>query len=124
MKYIKSFIALSILITAFNSCEKESDNRIKFYNSEYRKGLWITADKSDTLEFIDNLSMVRKGAYYSRQEYSYRVEENNLVITLNYQNEELITHHPILKTGEASVRLGNMYLTSGLGDNSEIFYKD
>jgi hypothetical protein len=123
MKDIKRLIVISILIILFASCD-DNDNGLNFYNSEYRKGLWITADKSDTLEVIDNLTLIRKGAYYSREEYLYRIEDENLVIILNDQNEEIKTQHPILKTDENSVRLGNMFITNGLGDNSETFYKD
>jgi hypothetical protein len=123
MKDIKRSIVLSILIILFASCD-DNDNGINFYDSEYRKGLWITADKSDTLEFIDNLTLIRKGTYYSREEYAYRIEDKNLVIILNGQTAEITTQHPILITDENSVRLGNMHITNGVGDNSETFYKD
>jgi hypothetical protein len=94
MKDNKRSIVLSILIILFTSCD-DNDNGINFYNSEHRKGLWKTADKSDTLEFIDNFSLIRKGTYYSREEYAYRIEDKNLVIILNDQTEEITTQHPI-----------------------------
>ena len=124
MKAIRIFIILSSLVIISTSCDKDNDMEINFYNAEYRKGLWITEDKSDTLEFIDNFNLIRKGTYYSRHEYSYLIEDNTLVIMLNYQNEEIRTRHPILKVDKSSVQLGNMYITTGVGDNSAVFYKD
>src|SRR5690606_33949494 len=123
MKAIGTLI-LSTLIILFISCEKDNDEEINFYNAEYRKGLWITEDKSDTLEFIDNFNLIRKGTYYSREEYFYLIEGNTLVIMLNNQNEEIRTRHPILKVDKTSVQLGNMYAITGVGDNSAVFYKD
>jgi|SRR5690606_14577306 len=126
MKAIGTLI-LSTLIILFISCEKDNDEEINFYNAEYRKGLWITEDKSDTLEFIDNFHLIRKGTYYSREQYSYLIEHNTLVIILNYQNEEIRTQHPILKVDKSNVQLANMYPITGageVGDNSVVYYKD
>src|SRR5690606_15867042 len=121
MKYIGTFMIISSLIILFTSCDKDIDKEFGFYNAEYRKGLWIIEDKSDTLESIDNFNLIRKGTNYSREEYSYLIEQNTLVITLNYQNEEIRTQHPILKVDKSNVQLANMYPITGageIGDNS------
>jgi hypothetical protein len=35
-----------------------------FYESHYRIGLWISPDKGDTLDFVDNTNLIRKRDIY------------------------------------------------------------
>lgn len=127
MKYMKEknlVIVLVGLIFLITSCDADNDKGINFYNAEYRKGLWINATKSDTLEFVDNFNLIRKGTFFPREEFSYRIEDNILVIILMYQNEELKSQHPIMIVDEGAVKLGNMHISPGFRDNSATFYKD
>lgn len=123
MKNFKRFIVISTVMMLLLSCG-DNDNEINFYNSEFRKGLWINEDKSDTLEFIDDLTLIRKGTLYSQEKYSYLIIDAELEITLSHQNEEFKSQHPILEADNNRVRLGNMYITNGFTENSVIYYKD
>src|SRR5690554_2973688 len=103
------------------SCSKDGDKDPNFYHLPYRTGLWISPNKKDTLEFVSSSSLVRKGYYYSREEYRYSIEDNVLFITALYS--DLSTQHPILKVEGNTVVLDNMYVTTGLGENSGTFIK-
>lgn len=99
-----------------------SNENSNFRNLEYRIGLWIDASRQDTLEFVNSTELIRKGKAYTYQEYLYRIEENTLIISLpNYEN--IKTYHSILRTEKDTVVLGNMYITTGFGDNSGTFIK-
>lgn len=123
MKNIAITILLSLIII-FSSCDKEEvSNGVNFYNTEYRKGLWVRADKTDTLQFVDETNLIRYGNYYSYEEYFYRIENNILYIKLPaYPEPE--TQHPIITVDGNRLTLGNMYITTGFMDNSGTFYKE
>jgi len=103
------------------SCEKVNDETLNFYNTEDRIGRWISPDNRDTLEFIDNSNLIRKGSYYVHEEYLYRIDGKTLFIRLPGSTDE--TQHQILTVEENIVVLGNMYITIGFGDNPGTFIK-
>lgn len=122
MKKVITILAFSILIISLISCEKAKDQSVGFYNAEYRKGLWISPDRRDTLEFVDGSNLIRKGYYYTNEKYLYRIDEENLFVRLPNSSDE--TQHPILKIESNSVVIGNMYFTTGFNDNSGMFVKE
>jgi len=122
MKKAITILAFSILIDSLISCDKAKDQSVDFYNAEYRKGLWISPDRRDTLEFVDDSNLIRKGYFYTNEKYLYRIGGENLYIRLPDALDE--TQHPIFKIESNSVVLGNMYLTMGFADNTGTFYKE
>ncbi len=122
MKNFNTILLVTVLIISLASCDKENSDHVNFYDSEYREGLWISPDKRDTLEFIDNSNLIRKGEFYVYEEYLYRIEKDTLFIKL--PNTTYETQHLIMTTDKNSVVLGNMYLTIGFADNSGMFLKD
>lgn len=104
-----------------SSCKKTDDENIDFYKTEYRIGLWITSDKRDTLEFINETDLIRKGDFYKYEKYLYRIEGKTLLVRLPHSSDE--TQHPILTPDGHCVVLGNMYITTGFTDNSGTFFK-
>jgi hypothetical protein len=125
MKNLTTFLSFLSLIILLTSCEKDYDDNLNFFDSEYRIGLWIASvgpDKKDTLEFVDNFNLIRKGDFYVHEEYLYRIERDTLFIKLPGVTYE--TQHLIMAADENSVVLGNMYLTTGFADNSGMFFKD
>ena len=87
-----------------------------FYDVDYRIGLWVNPDGQDTLVFVDSSELIRKGIPYKYEEYLYRIENNTLIINGS-------TCHSILKAEKDTVVIGNMYITTGFGDNSGTFIK-
>jgi len=65
--------------------------------------------------------LIRKGKPYSYEEYLYRIEGEILFVRLLESSNE--TQHSILTDGKNTVVLGNMYITTGFGDNSGTFIK-
>ena len=125
MKDIPAFLILLNLVFSLNSCEKDDDGNVNFYDAEYRTGLWINAigpDRKDTLHFVDNLNLIRSGNFYVHEEYLYRVDGKNLFIRLPGTTSE--TQHPIMVVDKKTVVLGNMYITIGFGDGSGTFLKE
>ena len=110
-------------ITTFSGCNKENGNtrNTNFHKLEDRIGLWINADRKDTLEFVNSSKLIRKGNPYTYEEYLYRIEDNTLIISL--PDSEIETYHSILKVEKSTVVLGNMYITIGFNDNSGTFVK-
>ncbi len=115
---IKCLILLSFTFY-ISSCEKGDD--IDFFNTEFRIGLWINSDRGDTLQFIDNSNLVRKGIPSTYQEYLYRIEGEYLCIKLASNSQE--TKHAIQTVNQNTVVLGNMYIGIGFDDNSGTFSK-
>jgi len=122
MKKTLTILTFLSLISCLVSCEKEDDKKNDFYESHYRIGLWISPDKRDTLDFVDNTNLIRKGDIYKYVEYLYRIEGGNLFIRLPNPSSE--TQHQILKVDNNSVVLGNMYASIGFTDNSGTFIKE
>ena len=122
MKNFNTILLVTVLIISLASCDKENEDHVNFYDSEYRVGLWLSPDKRDTLEFIDNSNLIRKGEFYVYEEYLYRIEKDTVFIKL--PNTTYETQHLIMTTDRNSVVLGNMYLTIGFADNSGMFLKD
>ena len=48
-----------------------------FYKTENRIGLWISYDKRDTLEFVNDSDLIRKRIFYVYERYLYRIEGKN-----------------------------------------------
>lgn len=121
MRNFKRILIVLSCISFLVSCEKENYKNPDFYNPEYRLRLWVTPDKKDTLNFVNSSSMIRNGLYYEHEEYSYIIENNNLLIS--HPETESQTQHPVLEVKKEKVVLGNMYITTGFSDNSGIFIK-
>jgi len=119
-KFIKLLIP-SILLLNLLSCEKDDNNNVDFYNLSDRIGIWVNSERGDTLEFIDNSKLIRKGDAYSNEEYTYHINGETLFIGSDDSTVE--TQHPIIKIEEKSVTLGNMYISIGSTDNSGTFTK-
>lgn len=122
MKNAINLLLFSSLIIYLISCKKDKEENIDFYRTEYRIGLWISADKRDTLEFMDDSNLIRKGYYYGHEQYVYKIEGKNLIIQVPDLSYE--TQHPIVEVKGNRVVLGNMYPTTGFNDNSGTFFKE
>lgn len=125
MKNIPAILILVSLVISLNSCEKEVQENVNFYDAAYRTGLWINAVgsiKKDTLHFVDHLNLIRKGDFYVHEEYLYRIDGENLFIRAPGTTYE--TQHPIVLVDKQTVVLGNMYSTTGFADNSGTFLKE
>ena len=121
MKSINKILIISLLTLNLISCDKNSEVDIDFYDSNQRIGVWINSEREDTLDFIDNSNLIRKGKPYSYEEYLYRIDGEMLFVRLPGSSNE--TQHSILTAGKDTVVLGNMYITTGFGDNSGTFIK-
>ena len=121
MKNIKSILVILSCAAFLISCEKEENGNPDFYNTDYRIGLWVSPDKKDTLKFINSSKVIRKGFYYEHEEYSYKIENN--ILFLSIPGIESQTQHPILEVGKEKVVLENMYISIGFSDNSGTFIK-
>lgn len=114
------FICLAISLI---SCKKDYAKNVDFYETEYRIGLWVNtvgSVKKDTLHFINDSNLIRKGDFWVYEEYLYRIEGEKLFIRLPGTTTE--TQHPVSVVDKKIVVLGNMYFTTG-GDNSGTFRK-
>ncbi|MFA7650665.1 MAG: hypothetical protein WCY06_10095 [Flavobacteriaceae bacterium] len=123
MKNIKSILVILSCATFLVSCEKEENENPDFYNTDYRIGLWVSPDKKDTLKFVNSSKVIRKGFYYEHEEYSYKIENNILFLSIPGTESESQTQHPILEVKKDKVVLDNMYITTGFLDNSGTFIK-
>ena len=88
-------------------------------------GLWITyvgSDKKDTLQFVNDSILIRKGDFYVHEEYLYRIDNQTLFVKLS--DDFFETQHAISTIKKNGVILENMYITTGVTDNSGIFLKD
>jgi hypothetical protein len=122
MKNLATILFFTVIIITLLSCDKDNEESNNFYDTEYRIGLWITNDKRDTLEFVNESKLVRKGDFYSHEEYTYKIVNKTLFVKLpNTSNE---TQHVISLIEKNIVTLGNMYLTTGFADNSGTFIKE
>ena len=121
MKKSLTILTLLSLTVCMISCDKENEEKKDFYDSNYRIGMWINSERGDTLEFKENLNLIRKGKPYSYEEYLYRIDGETLFIRLPESSNE--TQHAILTKEEDIVVLGNMYITTGFADNSGTFTK-
>lgn len=95
-----------------------------FYDTKYRIGLWINSVgpvKNDTLHFVNDSSLIRKGDFWVHEEYIYRIEGEKLFIRLPGTTND--AQHPITVIDKKTVVLGNMYFTTGIGNNSGAFLK-
>lgn len=125
MKNLTTVILVIISTLLLSSCNKEKEEEINFYNNEYRMGLWINSvgsDKKDTLQFVNDSILIRKGDFYTHEEYLYRIENQTLFVKLPDASYE--TQHAISTIDKNGVILGNMYMTIGFADNSGTFFKD
>lgn len=109
------------LFTCMVSCDNDEDIN-NFYETDYRIGLWINPDRKDTLDFIDNTNLIRKGDVYKYEEYLYRIEGEFLFIKL--PSSPIETQHSIKSAKNNKVVLGNMYPQIGFNDASGTFIKE
>lgn len=122
MKKVISILVFSSLIISLIACDNVKEESVDFYKLEYRIGLWISPDKQDTLEFVNDSNLVRRGHFYKYEKYLYRIDQEKLFVRLPTTSDE--TQHPVLKAEKNILVLGNMYLTTGFTDNSGTFLKD
>lgn len=118
--WILLYICLAISLI---SCKKDDAKNVDFYDTVYRIGLWINnveSDRKDTLHFINDSNLIRKGDFWVYEEYLYRIEGEKLFIRLPGNTTE--TQHPVTVVDKKIVVLGNMYFTTG-GDNYGTFRK-
>lgn len=125
MKTTYRFLLYVTLSINLISCHKEIDKKDvdgpNFYNDEYRIGEWIAPGIQDTLEFIDNSHMIRKGRFYDYEEYIYKIDSNRLSVAITDYAQG--SQHKIIKAEKDMVTLSNMYISTGFYDNSGIFIK-
>ena len=124
---LRTVVAIAICLAAtaiLPSCDRKEEQiqEPNFHNLEHRIGLWINSERNDTLHFISDSKVVRKGQVYQFAECFYEIENDVLII--HYPLGFAIgTHHPILKAERDIVILDNMYIGTGFGDKSETFVK-
>lgn len=121
MKRTFSIIVFASLLICLFSCENDDSVNNDFYATNLRVGLWINSEKKDTLEFVNNTKLIRKGSVYKYEEYLYRIEGDKLLIS--DLNSTVETQHTILKASRDNVTLENMYPTVGMTSNSGTFIK-
>lgn len=125
MKNLTTILLVTISMLSLSSCNKEKEEEIDFYDNEYRIGLWINSvgsNRKDTLQFVNDSILIRKGDFYVYERYLYRIEGKTLFVRL--PDSSLETQHAISTIDKNGVILGNMYITSGFTTNSGTFYKD
>lgn len=122
MKYSTILLTAGVTLGILASCNQEKSDDPIFLNPENRVGLWLSPDKKDTLEFVDQSVLIRRGDFYQYQEYLYRIDQNTLFIKL--PDSSIETKHVIKSGDQQSVVLGNMYITNGIAENSGIFLKE
>lgn len=78
MELIKKLFLIIIMIFII-SCEKETST------SDYDriKGVWVSENKYDTLEFVDNSSMYRSSGYMRHDHYDYALLGDSIKIGYN-----------------------------------------
>jgi len=116
-----------VCLVAATSCQDDSlqvyeqVNEVGFYDLEDRIGFWVNLDRGDTLQFLDDENLIRRGDYYNYEEYQYVIEGSSLYI----QSPGLssVTSHTIESSDEASVTIRNMYITNGFSSGSGRFMK-
>lgn len=119
MKNLITILFLVSLIASITSCDENNDENKNFYNQDYRDGLWINQDLTDTLEFTSFSTAIRKGAYYN-EIYSYWIEDETLFLS----NGGWETSHLIEKAENDKVVINDMYISTEFNDNSGKFFKD
>jgi hypothetical protein len=120
MKNATKFFVVFITAMSLMMCKKDAA-QFDFANSADRVGIWVNAEKQDTLEFKDHANLIRKGSFYTYQTYTHRLLGDTLFIKLPNTTEE--TKHVILKKDGTTITLSNMYTTIGFYDNSGLFTK-
>ena len=120
MKATIKYMILMILIISMLSCERE--NEVDFFNNGFRIGLWINTERGDTLQFLDSINLIRKGDYYTYEEYRYRIDGEYLFVRLPFETEE--TQHKIKIVDQNTVVLVNMYISIEFLYNSGTFRKE
>ena len=119
MKNLMAILFLICFVASISSCVKDNDENKNFYDQEYRDGLWINHELTDTLVFTSFSTLVRKGVYYN-ETYSYWIENETLFVSLGGWE----TSHPIQEAKNDKVVIGNMYLSTEFYDNSGTYFKD
>lgn len=113
-------LALSSLFLLI-SCEQNNDKTTNFYNKKQRIGLWVNLSTNDSLDFVDDKKLIRKGKIYVYEEYEYKIKENTLYVkSLNFSGE---TAHRIRVIDMNTITLGNMLITTGFQDSSSTYNK-
>ena len=121
MKNITLALTLFSLLFVVISCEQDKVDSIDFHEIEDRVGLWINSSRNDTLDFIDEINLIRKGEPYKYEEYLYRINGDTLFV--KHASATFETSHVISDLHGKSVILSNMYITIGLVDGSGVFTK-
>lgn len=119
MKKIILFLILVSIIRLTASCEKDDEKIANFNDHEFRIGLWINYNLSDTLEFTSFSTVIRKGTIYN-ETYSYWIDDEILFLSSGGWE----TSHSIIVADKDKVILDNMYISIGFSNNSGTFIKD
>lgn len=119
MKKITIILFLIGLIASITSCEKDKVENRNFYDQEYRNGLWINQNLTDTLEFTSFSTAIRKGIYYN-EVYSYWIEGETLFLSSGGWE----TSHLIIEAENDKVTIDNIYISIEFNNNSGTFFKD
>jgi hypothetical protein len=118
----KLYCILAVIVTLLSACEDSNDSPENFYNADFRIGVWTTADNLDTLDFQSDNQVIRKGAFYTYETYTYRITEDTLYFKSPDSSFE--TSHPVLEVSGSSAKIDNMYITGGFKSSFGVFYKD
>jgi len=118
----KLYCLLAVLLASCAACEESDDSPENFHNADFRIGVWTTADHLDTLDFLSANQVIRKGAFYAYETYTYRIAKDTLY--LKSPDSSIETSHPILEVSGNRAKIENMYIAGGFNSTFGVFYKD
>lgn len=93
------------------SCVNNDMDPDNFYGKHVRIGAWINEDLEDTLNFVDDSHLIRKGNWPG--EFTYRIEGDLLMVTVEISGQKFESSNQISAATDTSVTLSGMipYLT-------------
>ena len=81
----KSLIIVLLILVVISGCSKFNQNEIL--------GTWISADKTDTLEFVDNSNFYKSSITMRHDHYDYHLYKDS--IEIRYRGMLMILIQPI-----------------------------
>ena len=72
----KTTLILLLLIGILASCDKVKDSS----NNDNILGIWISTDKSDTLDFIDKTNVYKSNAFFRHDHYDYQLDIDSIEV--------------------------------------------